>query len=378
MRIIFAGSIGRFPVGGHAWVDMQYLLGLRALGHDVIYVEECGGESWVYNWQTQEMTNDLDYPTAYLQACLELIGFGDKWIYRSGSDSRGLSVDAVRDACLGADLMMIRAVGIPLWRPEYDSPRRRIFIDMDPAFTQFHLASGRQDLVQTVKRCHHLFTIGQRLGSPDCPVPLLGREWIKTVPPVYLPEWPVSKCPADRFTSILQWKSYREVEHAGVRYGNKDEEFPHFLNLPQRTHARFELALTGTASSPFASNDWAVTEGWRISETPDSYRNYIQQSLAEFGVAKQGYVATRCGWFSDRTVCYLASGRPALLQDTGLSDWLPVGRGVVTFKDIDGAVRGAEAIIGDYEQHRLSARQLAEQFFDARSVLSKMLDESLV
>ncbi len=376
MRIIFAGSIGRFPVGGHAWVDMQYLLGLRALGHDVLYLEECGEESWVYNWHTQEMTDLLEYPTQYVHACLEPIGFGDRWIYRAGPHARGMPVEDFHDACRNADLMLIRAIGIPLWRSEYDSPRRRAFIDMDPAFTQIHLANGRRDLVQTVERCDRLFTIGQRLGAPDCPVPLAGREWLKTVPPVYLPAWPPASCDAGRFTAIMQWKSYREVAYAGQRYGNKDREFPHLLDLPRHTGIQFELALTGAAPPAFESNGWHVTEGWRASETPDAYRTYIQQSLAEFGVAKHGYVATRCGWFSDRSVCYLASGRPALLQDTGLSDWLPTGQGVVTFRDVHEAACGAEAIVSDYPQHRRTALHLAEQFFDSGRVLPTLLERS--
>lgn len=377
MRIIFAGSIGRFPVGGHAWVDMQYLLGLRALGHEVVYLEECGQESWVYNWRTQEMTDDLDYPTEYLHKCLHSIGFGEQWIYRAGPFARGMPVEAFHDACAGADLLLIRAVGLPLWRSEYDSPRRRAFIDMDPAFTQIHLANGKKDLAQVLERCESVFTIGQRIGARDCPVPLVGREWIRTVPPVYLPAWPASDSAGRHFTSVMQWKSYREVEYAGIRYGNKDREFPKFVDLPQRTRATFELALTGAAPDTFTSRGWEVTEGWKASETPEGYRRYIQGSLAEFGVAKHGYVASRCGWFSDRSVCYLASGRPVLLQDTGLSDWLPLGEGILTFRDIDEAARRADAILGHYDRHRRAARRLAEEFFDASHVLPALLNRAL-
>src|SRR5262245_2692404 len=227
MLIIFAGAIGRLPFGGHAWVDMQYLLGLRALGHEVYYLEECGEGSWVHNWEMEELTTDLDYPASYVRDCLEPHGFGDRWIYRAGDEWRGMEVDAFLDLSARADLLMIRGVSMDLWRPEYDRPRVRAFLDVDPGFTQMKAVNGHGARRKTLDRCQSTFTIGQRVGEIGCSVPLVGRYWHKTVSPVFLPAWPFAENPGStHFTSFMQWRSYQEVFHDGDSYGNKDREFP--------------------------------------------------------------------------------------------------------------------------------------------------------
>jgi hypothetical protein len=169
---------------------MQYLAGLRHLGHDVYYLEDCGETSCVFDWEAGESTFELDYPAAYIRNCLEPLGFGDRWIYRAGDDARGMSLLEFRAICAEADLLIMRATPMWTWRPEYALPRRRIFIDVDPAFTQFTLANGNHGLAEGIDRCERLFTIGQRIGAADCPIPTSGREWLKTLPPVSLTDWP--------------------------------------------------------------------------------------------------------------------------------------------------------------------------------------------
>jgi hypothetical protein len=193
---------------------------------------------------------------------------------------------------------------------------------------------------------------------------------------VALRYWPVAEGEdkATHFTSVMQWRGFREVTYEGVVYGQKDQEFPKFFELPRRTDQRFRLALTGASPEDLTKYGWEVVAGWIPSKTPESYREFVQQSRAEFGVAKQGYVAMCGGWFSDRTACYLASGRPALLEDTGLGDWLPIGEGIVTFRDLEGAVRGVDAINGNYERHRRAARKLAETYFSTDVVLPPLLE----
>jgi hypothetical protein len=375
MNVVFAGAIGRLPLGGHAWIDMQYLLGLRALGHEVFYLEECGEESWVYNWDTEEVTTDLDYPASYVRDCLEPCGLHDRWIYRAGERSVGLGVDAFRSVCSEADLLIVRGAPIELWRPEYTWPRHRIYIDVDPGFTQIKLANGDPALSETVDRCQMLFTIGQRIGEADCAIPPVGRHWHKTVSPISLCDWPVAEhAPATHFSSIMQWRSYREVTYEGARYGNKDKEFPKFVDLPRLTSQPFRLALTGAPPGMLAEAGWEVVPGWIASRTPELYQRFIQNSRAEFALAKHGYVAMRGGWFSDRSVCYLASGRPVLAQDTGLDGWLPTGDGLLTFRDRTEALAGVEMINADYERHRKAARRLAEEFFAAEKVLAPLLE----
>ena len=378
MDIVFAGTLGRFPIGGHAWIDMQYLLGLRKLGHRVCYLEECGEESWVYNWDTEELTTDLDYPASYVRACLDSIGWDGLWIYRAGETSAGMSVGDFLDVCSNADLLIVRGAPIDLWRQEYLMPRRRAFLDVDPGFTQIKLARGDRSLTETVDRCDALFTIGQRVGAPDCAIPTVGRRWHKTVSPVSLRDWPFAEpSSATHFTSIMQWRSYSEANHDGVSYGNKDKEFPKFVHLPRLTSQPLRIALTGAPPDQLSDCGWDIVPGWVASRTPSSYQQFIQASRAEFGVAKHGYVAMRGGWFSDRSVCYLASGRPVLVQETGVSRWLQTGEGVVTFHDLDDALSGIDRINADYERHRRTARRLAEEYFATEVVLPPLLDAAM-
>jgi hypothetical protein len=376
--VVFSGVIGRLPVGGHAWISMQYLAGLRQLGHDVYFLEDCGDGSWVYDWDTEETTTDLAYPAAYVSECLTPLGLGDRWIYRAGDRSAGLSIEAFREVCARADLLLVWAVPFDRWRPEYDLPRRRAYIDADPGFTQIGLATGDGRLVNTIDRCQCLFTIGQRIGADDCRIPSAGRDWHKTLSPVSLPAWPrASDGSATHFTSVMQWRGFREVVYDGVTYGQKDREFPKFAALPRLTTQPFRLALTGVAPEDLSGYGWEVVPGWIPSRTPWSYRTFIQESRAEFGVAKHGYVSMRGGWFSDRSVCYLASSKPVLVEDTGLADWLPVGAGVVTFRDLDEALDGVATINADYARHSDAARKLAEEVFSTARVLPPLLDVAL-
>lgn len=380
MIIIFAGALGRFPVGGHAWTELHYLLGLQALGHTVYFLEDCGKESWVYNWETEQFTTELDYPTQYVRDCLEPFGLGDHWIYRAGDRSRGLPPDRFREICAQADLFIIRSLSIPVWREEYDWPQRRIYVDTDPGFTQIRVDKGDQELANTIDRCERLFSIGQRLGAEDCLIPDLDRSWIKTVFPIMLDHW--STPPQNdltHFSSIMQWRSYEEVDYQGMKFGNKDKEFPKFLGLPQLTAQPLRMALTGDRGieKKLLDQGWEVVPGWSTTLTTYLYRQFIQTSRAEFSVAKQGYVKMRGGWFSDRSVCYLASGRPVLVQDTGQSHWLPVGSGVLLFNNMQEAIDGIETINANYEHHQLAARHIAEMFFDSHKVLSKLLEAAM-
>jgi hypothetical protein len=256
-------------------------------------------------------------------------------------------------------------------------PRRRIFIDGDPGFTQFSLANGAGELAATLARCEHLFTIGQRVGTSDCPIPTAGREWEKTVFPVVLSRWhAVEDDEPGHFTSILQWQSYKDVVYNGVKYGNKASEFPKFVDLPRSTKQSFLLALTGGRPQELVNYGWNVTAGWIASRTPRTYQDFIRSSRAEFGVAKHGYVQSRGGWFGDRSICYLASGKPVLVQDTGQADWLPTGEGLLTFRDRSEALNGIDKINADYDRHCRGARALAEEYFASDAVLSNLLDDA--
>ena len=377
MNILLSGTIGRSGLGGQAWASLQYLLGFRALGHEVFYLEDCGESSWVYHWEKEEWTTELDYPAAYVRECLEAFGLRDRWIYRTNESSVGAPVERLLEFCATADLLVMRAVPLWVWRPEYDRPRRRAFIDVDPGFTQINIANGDKGLAEGIARCERRFTLGQRIGAPDCPIPTDGGPWLKTMPPVFLPEWPFSNDDAAAFTSIMRWQGFREATYNGVSYGQRDKEFSGFLDLPRRSSQKFRIAQMGVDPKLLESHGWETTPGETVSKTPASYREFIRNSRAELGIPKHGYVKMRGGWFSDRSVCYLASGRPVLLEDTGLREWLPAGKGVVTFSSVDEAAAGVELINRDYETHRRAARELAENFFSTGRVLPLLLETAM-
>jgi len=377
MTIIFGGTIGRSGMGGQAWAILQYLLGFRALGHDVYYLEDCGDSSWIYIWEKDEWTDELDYPAAYVNTCLTPFGFGERWIYRDYDQTRGMPLPQFLEICGRADLLIMRAAPFWRWRDEYEKPRCRAFIDVDPGFTQITLANGDPGWVEGVAKADRRFTFGQRINSADCSIPPTGGPWLKTVPPVFLPEWPVSASAATHFTSVMRWQGFKEVTHQGVAYGQRDLEFPLFLDLPKATSQKFCIAQMGIEPDVLTSHGWEALHGEEVTRTPAAYREFIQSSRAEFSVPKNGYVKMRGGWFSDRSVCYLASGRPVLIEDTGLSDWLPVGEGVVTFTNLAGAAKGVEQINGQYDLHRQAARRIAEQFFATEQVLPRFIEAAM-
>ena len=265
MRIIFSGTIGLSGLGGQAWAVLQYLLGLRALGHEIFYLEDCGRSSWVYIWEKEEWTHELDYPAAYVHACLEPFGFGKNWIYRDNYRSLGMPLEEFQEVCSTADLLIMRAVPFWNWRKEYERPRRRAFIDVDPGFTQITLANGDKGWIEGVARAERRFTFGQRIGLPDCAIPLAGGPWLKTVPPVFLREWPVAAAEATHFTSIMRWQGFRDVTYNGVSYGQRDKQFLNYIDLPRPHSQKFCLAMMGTKPETLTQHGWEVEPGEIIS-----------------------------------------------------------------------------------------------------------------
>jgi hypothetical protein len=277
--------------------------------------------------------------------------------------------------CADADLLISWADHMGAWRPEYDLPKRRAFIDVDPGFTQIGLLQGDADLTGLVEHFDRLFTIAPGIGRPDSEIPPTGSEWHHLWPPVALSHWPVAKGgAASHFTSVMKWRGFRDAEYRGKFYGQKDREFPNFVELPSLTDQPICLAHLGADADELGAHGWDVVPGEVPSSTPWAFREFVQDSRAEFGIAKHGYVQLQDGWFSDRSVCYLASGRPVLLQDTGLEPHLPIGEGIVLFRNLREAVQGIEEINANYEQHRGWARQMAEEYFSTERVLPRLLE----
>jgi hypothetical protein len=379
MNIIVAGTIGRSGLGGQAWAVLQYLLGFRALGHRVTYLEDCGQSSWIYNWDKNEWTTELEYPAGYVHACLEPFGLGADWIYRTDEGSLGLPLDELLQRCESADLLIMRAVPLWIWRPEYDRPKRRAFLDVDPGFTQATLQSGDKGWLEGVARAERALTYGQRVGQTGCLMPSTAQLWLPTLPPVHLPQWPIQP-PAlsdTCYTSVIRWQGFRDVTVDGKVFGQRDKQFAQHLDLPAKTGARFCVAMMGTEPATLERHGWRVLPGEQISKTPHSYRDFIQQSRAEICIPKHGYVEMRTGWVSDRSVCYLASGRPVVMEETGLSDCIGTGDGLVTFRGGEEAVLAIKAVEANYLEHSRGARALAEGLFSTAVVLPRLLDDCL-
>jgi hypothetical protein len=287
-----------------------------------------------------------------------------------------MSIEEMGDICSEADLLISWADSLDSWRREYDLPTRRAFIDVDPGFTQISLALQEdRNLTALVDRCERLFTIAPGLGRPESEIPLGGRVWHHSWPPVALSHWPfVDDGTATHFTSVMKWRGFRDTEYQGQFYGQKDREFPKFMGLPGLTDQPLCIAHLGADAEQLRACGWEVVAGETPSKTPWTFRDFVQGSRAEFGVAKHGYVKLRDGWFSDRSVCYLASGRPLVVEDTGIDNDLPIGEGLVIFRDLEDAVEGIAQINADYEHHRRGARRLAEDYFSTEKVLPRMLE----
>jgi hypothetical protein len=289
----------------------------------------------------------------------------------------GLPYGEIARRARQADLL-IDISGTLLDAELFEPAPTRIYLDIDPVFNQLWQAAEGID--RHFAGHTHFATVGPALAGADSPVPTCGLPWIPTVPPVVLSAWPVAgPIVHDALTTIANWRGYGSIEYEGVLYGQKAHSLRQLFDLPSRTSEHFLLALS---IHPGETKDLAALDenGWRLADPtlaagdPDTYREFIQASKAEFGVAKSGYVAGRSGWFSDRSVCYLASGRPVIAQDTGFSRYLPTGEGLFAFRTGDDALAAIDEVNGDYARHSRAAREIAEQHFDSRLVLSRLLD----
>ncbi len=381
MKAVVTGMIGSYPVGGVAWDYGQYALGLERLGFEVYYLEDTG-------WQTYDPRlgmygEDCSYSVAFIPQALATLSptLADRWHFRNmDGQSYGLEADAMRDVLAEADLFL-NVSGGTLLRDDYLGCKRKVLIDTDPGWNHFR-NYPRWDANQGWQGSHgyrahdFFFTYAECLGQAECCLPSFGLPWHATRPPVVLDCWK-PELPGESWTTVMTWKNFQEqLSYKGVTYGTKEMEFGRVEDLPRRTRARFELALGG-AEAPvgqWQSLGWSIVKSGAISQTACDYRTYLASSRGEFSVAKNVYVATHSGWFSCRSVCYLAAGRPVVVQDTGFSEFIPSGDGLFAFSDLEEAVEGVNAIEADYSRHSRAARELAAEYFDSSHVLGQLLE----
>jgi hypothetical protein len=377
LRILVTGMIAAVPrQGGLTWVVLQYLLGLTRLGHEVYFVEPVEQSALQPAGASLERSGNA----AYFRQVVQQFGLerSAALLLAGTRETVGLPYDELLEVARSTDVLL-NVAGM-LTDEELTGPiPRRAYLDIDPGFTQ--LWQAVQGIDMRIDGHTHFVTVGLSLGRPECAVPTCGHDWIATCQPVVLEHWPIADAIVyDALTTIANWRGYGSIEHEGVHYGQKVHSLREFIALPTQTSERFLLAL---AIHPGETRDLAAltSHGWRLIDpvqvtgTAASYRRFIQGSKAEFGIAKSGYVLSRCGWFSDRSICYLASGRPVIAQETGFSRYLPSGEGLFAFETTDDVLAGIEALNRDYGRHARAARALAEEHFDSDRVLSRLLQQ---
>jgi len=374
LSIIVTGMVAGHPgQGGAAWAVLQYVLGLRALGHEVTLVEPIT----VPAEQTDAAFAASD-AAAYFRRLVADFGLeGSAALVRSGSRATvGVPHDELARRAGRADILL--NISGMLRDPALTEPvPRRVFLDLDPAFNQMWQAQG---IAMGFDRHSHFATIAWNIGQAGCTVPTCGRQWITTPQPVVLDRWPVAtEIAHDGLTTVAHWRSYGSVTYDGIFYGQKAHAWRELMALPTLTT---EKCLPALAIHPEEFRDLAALRdaGWQMLDpaehcnTPADYRRFVQGSKAELAIAKSGYVLSRCGWFSDRSVCYLASGRPVIAHDTGFRSRLPTGEGLFGFANTDDILAAINAINADYPRHCRAARALAEEYFDSRRVLPTLLE----
>ena len=365
-RAFVSGMVAGDPGhGGATWAVLQYVLGLRQLGWDAWLVEP-----------VEELTARR---RTYFDSVVARFGLaGRSALLRSGStETHGESYATLRRAAAGADVLF-NVSGMLNDAELLELIPSRVYLDLDPGFNQLWHESGDAD--QRFDGHTRFATVGLLVGDRQSAVPTLGLEWVPTLPPVVLAEWPEVALPQQAsFTTVGNWRSYGSIQRGGVTYGQKAHSFRELLELPRLAGGRFELALgihSGDRRDREAleGNGWHLVDPRRAVGSPDRYAQFIGRSTAELGVAKSGYVVSRSGFFSERSACYLAAGRPVVAQDTGFAECLPTGEALFSFAGVEDAATAIDEIRANPARHSVAARELATAYFDSDRVLSLLLD----
>jgi hypothetical protein len=397
LKIAVVGTAASDPYAGMAWMTMQIVAGLRRLGHDARYYEVTS--RWPYDPTRGEKVQDSEYAVPYLARVTAFFGLADRWAYRrSYSDETWLGPFAASagEFIATADLVF-NVAGATNFAKEGIATGRLVYLGTDPVFHEVKYAAGDPIIRWLIDQHDAVVTYGENIGNADCPVPPLPRLRARTRQPILLDMWRSGPPSNEAFTTVGNWKQDgRDIDFGNETYRcSKHHEFLKVMSLPQRTGQPIEFATNLTPSTAivhldvqevtakgFAEGEYEmlVRHGWRlvdgpaISMDPRPYHDYLVASRGEFTVARDLNVRLRSGWFSERSACYLAAGRPVVMQDTGFSCALPVGEGLFSFDGIDGALAAIDAINTDYARHSSAARDIAQRYFQAETVLSDLLE----
>jgi hypothetical protein len=379
-KIIVFGILFWYPLAGVTYQFLHYLLALRRLGYDPYYIEDSG--RWIYDPQINEFSPDASGNLGAVVPLLEAHGFGGRWAFRGNyPDGKcyGMSEQQILELYREADAFL-NVTGAQEIREEHLACKRRIYVESDPFASQVKVAQGDEGMIKMLAAHDTLFSFGENLAAADCDVPIEKFNWLPTRQPVAVDLWNEGRVGGSAYTSITTWHNKgKNLEWRGETwYWTKDREFEKFLELPRQRPCSFELA-TGVGAEVqqlLRSHGWGQVDSVEISRDTDRYRGYIQQSRAEFTVARDQYVRPNTGWFSDRSACYLAAGRPVITQETGFSKFIPTGKGLFGFRNMDDILKAVDSIESDYAANCRAAAELAAEYFGGEKVVGSLLQRA--
>ena len=384
-RIVVMGFMGSMPIAGVIWQHVHYIIGLQQLGHDVYYVEDSA--RLPYNPETFEVNNEFDYAARILDRLSREFEFKNCWgfcaRYLPGNPTAGLLLKKIRQLYRDADAIL-NICGTQEFNDDLLKSDRILYVESDPGVEQIKVDKRVRSTIDYLGRHRALFTFGENVGTKKFPVPTHGFKWLPTRQPIVTDLWKINRSPARAavFTSVANWSTsgLKDITWRGEKYlWSKSLEFIRFVAAPKRSGETFELA---TEIKDKRTRDKFLRDGWRFRSPHDLsvdyrlYRDYIQRSKGEFTVAKDQYVRLNTGWFSDRSACYLAAGRPVIVQETGFSDNYGGRGGLFAFSSLAEVVAAVKAINADYRKHSRAARALARDVFEAKTVLKSLLDRA--
>ena len=384
-RIVVMGFMGGMPIAGVIWQHVHYVVGLQRLGHDVYYIEDSA--RLPYNPETFEVNEEFDYAAGTLRRLAREFDFKDHWAYCARYFKRkataGLSLNKIRDLYRNADAIL-NICGTQEFNDDLLKSERIIYVESDPGVEQIKIDNGARPTAEYLRRHHALFTFGENVGTKTFPVPLHGFKWNATRQPIVTDLWKTNRAPkrAAVFTSIANWSTsgLKDIVWRGEKYlWSKSREFLRFVTAPKRARETFELATN--ISQPrtrrkFERNGWRLVSPSQMSVDYWLYRDYIQRSKGEFTVAKDQYVRLNTGWFSDRSACYLAAGRPVITQETGFTKNYGGEAGLLAFRSVSDIAEAVKIVNADYKKHSGAARRIAREVFEAEAVLQSLLERA--
>jgi hypothetical protein len=379
--------MGMMPFAGITWQALHYLEGLRSAGFDVFYIEDTS--DWTFDPTAYTMSSDCSYAVNYNSEVMNRFGFGESWAYRSIIDNQiyGLSARAFDELFSTSDIL-INLCGMTESRSEHRRVGVRIYLETDPVLPQIKIATGDSMWSAWLDNHTHFFTFGENIGAEKCVIPTGHYHYQPTRQPIVIDWWTSSernqdysatKCPTGCFTTIANWKqSDKDITWNGETYNwSKHHEFLKVLDLPLKTEQPFELALSSLNDDDLRmihDFGWQMADTYSLSLQVDRYRDYILGSAGEFTVAKDQNIRLQSGWFSDRSACYLAAGKPVITQDTGFQRFLPIGEGLFAFKTMEDILSALETIQRNPKRATDAAREIAMEYFSAEKVISSMID----